>query len=120
MRRIWSCVSAVPLEATTFFDTLLVHLNHIGIAFNQVAVIGFSDGLFGKENAIQHFALVVNLAFGRVEVFSLFLVVGEDTPSKTQYPSAHRVYGEHHAPFEAVELTVTIDDGEPCFSKNSN
>ena len=92
-----------------------MHLNHIGIAFYQIAVISFRNGLFGKENAIQHFALVVNLAFGGVEVFGLFLVVGEDTPPKTQYPSAHRVNGEHHAPFEAVELTVAIDDGESGF-----
>ena len=92
-----------------------MHLNHIGIAFHQIAVIGFGDGLFGKEDAVQHFALVVNLAFGRVEVFGLFLVVGEDAPPKTQYASAHRVYGEHHAPFEAVELTVAIDDGESGF-----
>ena len=97
------------------FDAFLVHLNHIGISFNQIAVIGFGDSLFGEEDAIQHFALVVNLTFGGVEVFSLFLVVGEDTPSEAQYASAHRVNGKHYAPFEAVELTVAIDDGEPRF-----
>ena len=97
------------------FDAFLVHLNYIGIAFNQIAVIGFGDGLFGKEDAVQHFALVVNLTFGRVEVFSLFLVVGEDAPSEAQYASAHRVNGKHYTPFEAVELTVAIDDGEPRF-----
>ena len=97
------------------FNTFLVQLYHIGIALYEVAVISLSNCLFGKENTIQHFALVINITLGRVEVFSLFLIVSKDTPPKAEHTPAHRVYGEHHPAFEAVELAVAINNRKSRF-----
>ena len=97
------------------FNAFLVQLYHIGIPLYKVAVISFSNRLFGKENTIQHFALVINITLGRVEVFGLFLVVSKDTPPKAEHAPAHRVYGEHHPAFEAVELAVGINNRESRF-----
>ena len=97
------------------FNAFLVQLYHIGIPLYKVAVISLSNCLFGKENTIQHFALVINITLRRVEVLSLFLIVSEDTPPKAKHAPAHRVYGEHHPTFEAVELAVGIDNRESRF-----
>ena len=97
------------------FNAFLVQLYHIGITLYKVAVISLGNRLFGKENTIQHFALVVNITLGRVEVFSLLLVVSQDTPPKAEHTPTHRVYGEHHPAFEAVELAVAINNRKSRF-----
>ena len=101
-------------------NTALVHLDDIRIPFHQKTVVLFGNGLFGKINAIEHLTFVVNLAFGRVQVFGSFLIIRQNTATKTEHPAAHGMDGEHDPPFETVERPVLahcllLDNGQPCF-----
>ena len=60
---------------------------------------------------------MVDITLWRVQVFSFLLFfLGEDTPTETQYTSAHGENGEHHSPSETVYLTIIVlYNCQPCF-----
>ena len=46
-----------------------MHGYHIGIALHQVTIVFFCDRLLGLENAVKDLAFMVDIAFGRIEIF---------------------------------------------------
>ena len=86
----------------------LIELDDIGITFDQETIVLFGNGLFGLKNTVQDFALVVNIAFRRIEVFGRFFVVRQNSSSKTQNPARHALNRKHHATFETVKRPVVF------------
>ena len=66
-----------------------------------------TDGLFGKKDTVQDFALVVNFRFRRVDVLGLFGVFGHDPPSECDGFACQVVDGKHDPIAEKVALVLS-------------
>ena len=98
-------------------DSLLVHGHHVGIAFNEVAKVGFADGLSCLEEAEEFLTLAVDDALRRVHVFDRNSFCGcvEHTASEASHTSACGEDGPDDSSEEAVsELAVFAFQAQSC------
>ena len=79
-----------------------MHRDDIRVSFHQNAAILLGDGPFGKIESVQDIAFVVDLRFGRVEVFGGLLVGPHGTGTESDDPSADAVDRKDNPSAEAV------------------
>ena len=89
-------------------NAALVHGNHVGVAFDEVAAIVLDDGSLGKVKAIEFVALVVDTRLGRIDVFGQFLVAGENTSTECHHLARNGMDGEDDAAMIAVEEATVV------------
>ena len=84
-------------------DPRLMHGEHIGIALDEVALIGLGDGTLCPVEPIELTALGVDQALGGVEVLSYLVPLAHDTATEGDIASTEVAHRENHSPTEAVE-----------------
>ena len=97
-----------------------MHLYYIGVSLNQVAIILLGNTLFGKIYPIKYFALVIDLALWRVQIFGNLLICRKRTPSKTQDATTHAVNGKNYTRSKTIELPISFNYGQSCFLKKTH
>ena len=63
------------------------HGGYIGIPFYEITVVCSEYCPFGKIKAIQYIRLVVNQAFGRIDILGYLFVRLQRPPAKTEHPA---------------------------------
>src|SRR5690606_31691464 len=84
------------------FNPGLMKLDDICIAFDQITVVLFGDGLSCLKNTIKDFTLMINLAFRRVQIFRNLFVRRQRTAAKSEYATRHAVDWKHHTRSESI------------------
>ena len=97
-------------------DPRLMHLYDIGVSLNDIATVFFSNTFFGFKKPIKHFAFMIDITFGRVEIFSCFYIFLKNTPSKTLHSSRKRSDGENNPSSETINFLFSflINDNQSC------
>ena len=88
-----------------------MHREHIQIALDQIAFVLPGYLAFREINSVERAALVINLRFRGIYVFSDigFLVIGNQCPSaESNDPAAYRMHRKHHAVIELVDEGAVI------------
>ena len=100
-------------------DASLMHGYDIGITFHHIGHILSHNLFLGKGYGVKNIAFVVNLRFGRIDVFGLRFVARQDTPAKAQHPSRKAVYGKDHTSAKTVVefSTVFFLNGESALNQ---
>ncbi len=71
------------------FHPRLVHRNHIGVAFHEIDVLLFVDGVFGEIDAVKRVALVIDGVFAGVDILSrVFAVFFEHAAAETDHSAS--------------------------------
>ena len=95
-----------------------MHRQHVGISLDQVAAPLFLDGPLGLVDAVELVALVVNIRFGRVEVFAYLHPRLQDASAKGDHLARYAVDREHDpAREEVVDAAVLPFAAEPRFEQ---
>ena len=105
------CCKSSTRRSYHILYTRLVQADHIGVPFYQEATIFLYNSRFSLEKAIQHVAFMVDLRFGRVDVFGGFLILFQDTAAEADYLSRYAVDGEDHPAGKSVELVSVLVNG---------
>jgi hypothetical protein len=92
------------------FNAGLMERQHVSIAFHEDALVFAPDGPLGEVSAVQHFALVVDIRFRRIDILGSFGVLLQDPPSKADDFPRQVVNGEHDAVAEEVAV---VSGGQP-------
>ena len=76
------------------------------------------------ENAVEHLAFIINIAFGRIEILGGFFLIGQNTPAKAEGAPAHTKDGKHDPPLKPVKLlggracgSIVLYNGKTRFFK---
>src|SRR5690606_23923074 len=96
-------------------NSRLVELNYVCITFNQIAIVIFGNGLFCLKDSVKNFALMIDFALGRIQIFCCFFVIGKNPTTKTQNPTRHTMNWEHYPTLESVEFLIFFYNGESGF-----
>ena len=85
-----------------------MHGDDVHIAFDEIAAVGFGDGRLGLVEAVELVALVVNLAFRRIDVFAYVLVLSQYAPAKGDNLTTDGHDGVHHASVVLVKQFAVL------------
>ena len=100
------------------FHPCLVHGHHVGVSLHQEAPLLLQDGRLRQVHAVEHPRLVVQDAFGGVEVLRDLLVGRQGPSSKSNDPACDVSDREHDAALEKVpQGTVVSLFAEARFDK---
>ena len=97
------------------FDPGLMHGNHIRVAFHQEAAISLYDRLLGEIDPVKLIALMINLTFGRVDIFGRLFVFLQDASSESNNFSTERMDRKNDTPAKTIVYpAVVVGDHQTC------
>ena len=92
-----------------------MHGNNIRVAFHQKAAVSLYDRLFGEIDPVKLVTLMVNLTFGRVDIFGCLFVFLQDTSSESDDFSTERMDRKNDTPAKTVVYpAVVVGDHQTC------